>query len=209
MEVSKGGPGARGVSPTLVHVTLNTGDVFDHVQSRVLPETVKELRPWLDTLLLPGADSNPPPQPVPHFDPYSVEAIAPDQHSALFHLKHGNDMVISFGVAVQDGAESRALWENLHDLAQPGETILTDRTVAPPAPWCGVLCRPGFFAHPDVVTWAADFERCLGLTMVLRDSPDALSIQSGAGGGLIGWRGGGFEHRIVAAPSFEAKKDGF
>ena len=122
-----------------------------------------------------GAD--PRPEGWPHFEQYTVETVT----DSLFHLKHGQDAVISFAIGVHESNESQALWEELHDLAQPDEVVVTDRAKAPSVPWCGVLCRPGLLAHPDVVNWAASFEQCLSWTMVLRDLPDALGGQLGGG----------------------------
>jgi hypothetical protein len=136
--------------PSILHVTLQTGQSSRSYRQEVSDATIATLRP------LVGADGE-----------YGIPGVAARK---LWVTRTGRLLVATIiaempicTLAIADrtvGAEK--LWKMIHETAK----AVTDPAKPPPAPWCAARLEPGFATCLEDAAWLVDFRRCLAWTFL-------------------------------------------
>ena len=154
------------------HLTLPTGHKARTSRADVADDVLAIVAPWLQSIVGTGQKLPLPVQTLSHF-----AAVAYVQDGGLVVTVYGPSgpqlhgqpasadiPLVTFGVA-QRSRHSEPLWamllanfEHPAGIKQPG------------TPWCAVVMHPSIMAHADAIGWLADFERCVALAWITRNT---------------------------------------
>jgi len=131
--------------PSILHITLQTGQSRRSYREDVEDSTIALLRPLLQ------ADGD---YDLPLIENRCLKITRSGR--LLLATVHAETRICTIGVANQTvGAEK--LWQILHEEVK----VATNRDRVPPSPWCAVRLETGIGDHPEDAQWLPDFERCL------------------------------------------------
>ncbi|HYP58757.1 MAG TPA: hypothetical protein VEQ35_10825 [Beijerinckia sp.] len=136
--------------PSILHITLQTGQSRRSYRQEVEDSTIEVLRPLI------RADGE-----------YDIPMIAGRKlwvtrsGRLLLATVAAETAICTIGVADQTvGAQK--LWQMLHEDVK----LATSQDRVPPSPWCAIRLEVGLADHPDDAKWLPDFERCLAWTWI-------------------------------------------
>lgn len=134
------------LTPTLTHVTINTGDSRQSPQSEVDPHVIAMLQAMLRSRrfeLMPGYRCC-----ITTDETDLLEArVSSETHQVLIWI----------AVAKHKSMKTDATW-----------TAIGGRADAPAVPWCAAKLEPNLHTHPpEIIIMLGDFERCLAWAWLL------------------------------------------
>lgn len=145
----------------LNHITLSTGHLARTSRADVTDDTIKALKPWLQSAL-DYADPYPLPGPLGARDGFVMSA-GMQGGGLICHVGQVDaGPLVTFGVAARS-RQAGELWAWL--CAQYGSA---EALVAPSVPWCAVALHPAFLQQHGAAAWVGDFERCIAWTWLER-----------------------------------------
>lgn len=140
---------------TLLHLTLNTGDVRESPRSEVCDDVIALLRP----LITAGGGR------LPGFAvAYTVELWRHGREAIFTIWTPDHAPILTGGLAQDDPAP---VWAALQPLLDPRWSRGPHAPMPPTTPWLAVVLLPSAAATPrnDLMAFG-DFERCLAWTVI-------------------------------------------